>query len=549
MNPEHAIDFRQLVSSHDGFSPLFADYLEDFRKLEQFYQSDFRQPRSVPEMAERIAQTQRDRSVLVEVLREQNSNFGSTELTQKNIELLGAANTVAVVTGQQVGMMTGPLYTLYKTITAIKLCEKFQQAHPAFNFVPVFWLEGEDHDFNEVNHIDILGVDGNPTRIEYLPGGKPVERNLGAVGEVKFGEDIGAFFDQLETLLPQTEFKSALIGMMRLVYSPGTSFITAFARLMNKLFEGMGIVFVSSNDRRLKQQVKHIFRKELEEYPRISQMIIDKSAKLESTYHAQIKPKAINLFYFHKEGRYLIEPREHDFSLKGTRQFFTKDELLKTLEETPESFSPNVALRPIVQDTILPTAVYVGGPSEIAYFGQLKPVYEHFGMRMPVIFPRASATLLEERQEKIIEKFHLTLEEFFEKGDKVSKKVIEMISDVKIDELFQTGISRATELTNEMKFGLNAVDPTLNGALENTQKKIEELFRVLRDKALEAQQRRHETALRQIKKVSNSVFPNQNFQERELNVVGFLNKYGPDFPRWLKNELSADTFQHQIIKI
>jgi bacillithiol biosynthesis cysteine-adding enzyme BshC len=549
MDSIKTINIKDLLTIPDGFSPLFADYLNDFQKVKQYYGVDFHDISAFMELVARICDLYQHRTVLAEVLREQNAQYLYGDQARRNIDLLEQNNTIAVVTGQQVGLFTGPLYTIYKTITALKLCEKLQTEYPSFNFVPVFWLEGEDHDFEEVNHTTVLGADGAPTTVEYLIGGKPLERNIGAVGEISLGEEFKACLDGLETLLPQTEFRQPMMDELRGAYAAGTTLNTAFARLMNKFFENTGLIFISPNDRRLKTLVSPIIRKELEEYPKVSQLIIDRSASIEAEYHAQIKPKAVNLFYFHKGGRYLIEPREHDFSLKGTRQFFTKEELLKCLEETPEAFSPNVALRPIFQDTILPTAIYVGGPSEVAYFAQLKPVYAHFNMSMPVIYPRATATILEERHAKVIEKFHLSLLEFFEKGDKVSKKVLQMLSEVNIDDLFQVANSHLADTMNEMKFGLDSIDHTLAGPLNNTHQKMEALLLLLKDKATEAQTRRHEVALRQVKRASNSVFPNGNYQERELNIISFINKYGKEFPARLKNELNVDTFEHQIIHI
>ncbi len=166
-----------------------------------------------------------------------------------------------------------------------------------------------------------------------------------------------------------------------------------------------GLVFLSANHPRLKPLLSPIFQKEISEFPQSSQLVIGQSAELEQKYHAQIKTKSINLFMFHKGGRYLIEPREPDFSLKGTRHFMGKEELLRIARETPELLSPNVVLRPMAQDTLLPTVAYVGGPSEIAYHAQLGPVYDHFGVTQPVVYPRASASFLEERVQRAMEKY------------------------------------------------------------------------------------------------------------------------------------------------
>jgi len=265
-----------------------------------------------------------------------------------------------------------------------------------------------------MNRATVLNSEGVPTTVEYLIDGKPREKNLGAVGEIMFDASLKQFLEQISGILPKTEFTEPLLQMIAECYKEGSTFQAAFANLMNRLMPDQGLVFIQGNDRRLKLMMRPVFRKELEQFPSVSQLIIERSAELEDKYHAQIKPKAVNLFIFHKGGRYLIEPRETDFSLKGTRQFFTKEELFKMVEEKklPEVFSPNVALRPICQDTILPTLTYVGGPSEISYFAQLSKVYRAFNVTMPIIYPRSTGTIVEERVMKTMEKYQLQITDF-----------------------------------------------------------------------------------------------------------------------------------------
>jgi len=543
------LSVEDIPHSLGGYSRLYCDYLTNFQKVQQYYQTDFHHPQNYGQRAEEVASKFPCRSELVEILTEQNKNFGSTDKTFEHIQSLADSKTLAIVTGQQVGMFGGPLYTLYKTITTIKLAAHLKTVLPDFNFVPIFWLEGEDHDFQEMNYIRLLNAEHKSTDIVYQHDEKALEKNLGAVGELVFNSTLSQFFEQVQRTLSNTEFKTSVLSLFQETYQHGTSFNKAFASLMNRFFPDAGLIFISSNDKKFKRLLAPIFKQEIETVPQTSQLIIERSAELETKYHAQIKPKALNLFLFHKGGRYLIEPREKDFSLKGVRQYFQKDELLKIVEESPEVFSPNVVLRPICQDTILPTHCYVAGPSEIAYFAQLKPVYSFFNLTMPIIYPRASATIVEMNQEKILEKYQLELAELFQHPEKSQRKVIDLVSEVNIDELFGNAKKRTDEMMNEMKFGLNYIDPTLLGSLETTRSKIEAQLDVLKEKTMEAQKRRHEVALRQIQKVTNSLLPNGNLQERELNVLHFLNKHGFDFINRLRNEIQIDKFMHQVIRI
>ncbi|MBI4811092.1 MAG: bacillithiol biosynthesis cysteine-adding enzyme BshC [Ignavibacteriales bacterium] len=548
MNTIQQIEIKDLPRTEGGFSLLYKDFIDDFQKVHRFYETDFHSLSSLHDVANKLSKRFTHRELLVQVLLKQNQRYGVSQSTIDNINLLHDHRTLAIVTGQQVGILSGPLYTIYKTITTIKLAKELNNVLPEFRFVPIFWLEGEDHDFGEVNKVNILNTDNSPVTLEYLLSSKIGGKNLGSVGELIFDNNLEHFLDALQKTLANTEFKQSVIDFIKTHYRQGISFNQAFVSFMSKLFENDGLIFISSNDVRFKKILSPIFLKEIYEYPRVSQLIIEQSAHLEEQYHAQIKTKALNLFYFHKNGRYLIEPRDNDFSLKGTRHIISKDEMLRSVQDAPELFSPNVALRPICQDTILPTAVYVAGPSEIAYFAQLKKVYNYFNLTMPMIYPRATVTLIEEKFERIMEKYQVELMEIFGDISKVETKVIDIVSEVKIDEMFAEAFQKVADLTNEMKYGLNYIDGTLIGSLDTTKEKIEQQLSVLKDKVVEAQKRKYDIALRQIGKVINNIYPNTNFQERELNIVYFLNKHGFDFIHSLKNAIEINKFKHQIIK-
>ncbi len=549
MNELTSIEFSELPSASGGITALYRDYIGDFQKVRQYFATDFRSFQELGLSATRRVNGHMRRDVLSTVLREQNRTFDSRDRTFRNIDLLAEESTFAVVTGQQVGVGGGPLYTVYKTITAVRLAAKLTELHPGKNFVPVFWLEGEDHDLKEMSSVGIMNTENEPVKVTYLPKGKDPEKNAFPVGEIPIDENFESFLEEIGRTLPPSEFKKPMLESLRSAYAPGKTFNQGFASWMNNLFPEAGLVFISSNDRRIKQLVSGIFRKEIEEFPAVSQLIIRRSAELENGYHAQIKTKAMNLFLYHKGGRYFIEPREHDFSLRGTRRYLTRDELISIAENTPELLSPNVALRPICQDTILPTAAYVAGPSEVAYFAQLEPVYRYFNLKMPVIFPRMSATLVEERILRTIEKYELTVREMFAPRARVQKKVLDLVSEVNIGEMFSEVGQRIHDNLNELKFGLQYIDQTLLGALETTRSKTEANLSHLKEKTIEAQGRKHDAAFRQLQKASSTIFPNNNFQEREFSALQFINKYGPEFVDRISGGLELEDYTHQLIKL
>jgi bacillithiol biosynthesis cysteine-adding enzyme BshC len=292
-----------------------------------------------------------------------------------------------------------------------------------------------------------------------------------------------------------------------------------------------------------------IFEQELNNGSHTCQLVITQSEQLEKQYHAQVKPRAVNLFLFHNGGRHAIEPHEHGFSLKGTRRTFSKEEMLGLLNTDPNLFSPNVVLRPICQDFLFPTLAYIAGPSEVAYFAQFKLLYENFGIPEPIIYPRCSATIVEERIQKIINKYNLQVKDFFTEIDILKERITASLSDFKVEELFSNTMGTVSESLTSLKDGLEAIDPTLVPAMENTLTRMQGALNNLKEKTLAAQVRQHEISLRQLDKVSISLFPHTNLQEREMNIIYFLNKYGLELLRWLRSELVLDKFMHQIIPL
>jgi bacillithiol synthase len=543
------IDYRDLRSVGGTYSPLFVDYVSDFSKVQQFYHWNFRNENHWKTLLKRVTERSIDRSSLVKILGEQNRNFHCGVRTLANIDALLNDNTVAIVTGQQVGLFTGPLYTILKTLTTLKLVEQLAERYPEYNFVPVFWLEGEDHDYEEVNSIQVVTAANEIAEMKYELKPPSDDENLGAVGKIEFDETIDSIFAGLDQSLVQTEFKPKVLELFRTAYQKGMTFNRAFAHLLNVLLENSGLVFLDPNDKEVKKLLAPLFQRELAETPKFCQLVVDQSAELEKQYHAQIKPKSLNLFFFHRGGRYLLEPRPDDYTLKGTRQHLTKEFVTEAAKNTPELFSSNVVLRPICQDWLLPTLAYVGGPAEIAYFAQLKPLYEAVNIPCPIVYPRASATIMEEKAEKVLERFSVSLLDLLTDVERVKEKVAGQVAELNLDEVFGGTFLTVQEAFDGIKSAMQDIDLTLVGALDNVAKKTISNVEGLKEKAVAAQKRQHEVSLRQIDKAASIVFPKGGFQERELNVVYFLNKYGMEFLRWLYGELKIDIFKHQVIRL
>jgi len=543
------ISFRRFPPESDIYSDLFLDYIDRFEAVGDYYAGDFRNHDVLRGVLSAVREFPRGREVLADVLHRQNVEFGAGQTTAANIALLRRPNTFAIVTGQQVGLLAGPMYTLYKTITALQLTAQLNQQFPEHRFIPVFWLEGEDHDFEEVSHVRTVTTENTLFDLQYLPHGKPLERNPGAVGAMPLTPAITQVLEGLRQVLPVTEFSGQVFDALNDIYKAGASMNTALARFLNYLFPDSGLVIVDPGAKELKELSRPIFEDELRSFPQLCELVIQQSAHLESLYHAQAKPKAINLFLLHKGGRYLIEPVESGFSLKGSRQKFTREELNQLLTGSIELFSPNVILRPIIQDRLLPTAVYVAGPAEVAYFAQLKTLYRHLRIPMPVVHPRASATILEDKIQKVLERYGLSVVDFFGNEGELEEHVLEQESNIRLDELFRGVKRKLSEALTELQFGLNHIDPTLVGALETTRSKVDANLSRLREKAVRAQKRKNEVLLNHIRKAARHIAPDGHPQERWLSVIYFLNKYGPQFVTWLRSEIRANVFEHQVLPL
>lgn len=527
---------------------LFIDYVENYVKVKEFFPTNFRDDDTLIKNLENFNKDIEHRKKLVEILNRQYLNKNISEKTKKNIELLLTENTFAIITGQQIGILLGPLYTIYKVITTIKLTDQLNNKYPELKFVPIFWLEGDDHDFHEVNWIKILDNENRLTKVTYEDG-LDAETNRGPMGNYQLDLMINGFIDKIASSLRETEFKSEVINLVKQFYYPGSSFKSGFVDLLHMFFDKYGLIIFDPQDFGVKDWLKDIFKKDIENYQFVSEELILRSAKLEENYHAQVKIKPINLFYLEDSGRYLIEPSGNDFRLKGKRKKFTYEQLIAEISSFPEKFSPNVVLRPICQDFIFPTAYYVAGPSEICYHAQIYPYYAVHNLTPPILYPRASVTLIESKVQSILDKYGLKLQDFFSDLEALATNIIEKNSEISVNNIFETLYK---DLENPFMFlmdNLTKIDPTLEDVVKNAHNRVIQLLGVVKEKTLAAQKKKNEIIIRQIYKTSNILFPDENLQEREINFIYFSNKYSLNFIEFLFDNLDINLFEHQLIHI
>ena len=531
-------------SSLDSFSSLYRDYTQDPDALAPFFNGDYRDPDALAQACTRAAEAHPERRELVAALRRQADAFGVAEATASLLDKLEQPGSAAVVTGQQLGLLGGPLYTAYKALTTIQLAEKLE-ADTGRPVVPVFWLEGEDHDFEEIASAGFMEGD-DPLMITYPA--EAGENTDTAIGRMLVGPGIDNVLEELERTLPPTDFRDALLETIRSAYAPGTPMLKAFVSLMESILGPGRIAYISPDDPALKEQVRNLFRKELTDFATSSATLEKTSARLSERWHAQVQTQPTNLFVHGDNRRAAIDAVEGGFRTRDG-QDMTLEEALEQLDSDPGSFSPNVVMRPLMQDTLLPTAVYVAGPGEVAYFAQFKDLYDWAGIPMPVIYPRASVTLLERRIGRILEKQELGIPDFEEQVDKLFRKVVLDNMETDVDAAFKKASAGLHQAINEIKPVIEGVDRSLVKSAEATRAAFLKEWGQLQGKVIKSEKQQHDVTRGQLERASSSLFPMGKPQERFFSPVYFLNKYGPDFFAGLTDRLDLETSEHQVLEI
>lgn len=542
------IPFNQLP----GYNELFLDYVDDFDSVNRFFEYDFKSDGDFLKCIELTSESYRNgrqflRKDLTGILSIQNHNFGSGQKALDNVAALNDSNTLAVVTGQQLGILTGPLYTIIKALNTIQLSDKLKSNFPEYNFVPVFWMEADDHDFLEINNISVVSKENELKRLTYFEKGIEDEKYLKPAGSLKFDGEIDKLVNELSESLGKTDFSSALFEAIAASYKSGNSMKRAFGQFLNFILGDRGIVLVDPSDPALKDLLKPVFKTALESSSLLAEKVISTTVDLESSHIAQVKPKPINLFYIHEGNRYLIEPREGgNYALKNSRHRFSKEELLEKLETSTENFSWNVITRPICQDYLLPTVTYIGGPSEISYFAQLREAYKVFDMNMPVVYPRTSVTILDGRTKSFMEKNSIQFKEMFDERE-LMRSIVKRSSDKNPEEIFSKMKDELNAIFYTYEKELSLIDSNQSSAFSKRCSQFVESLDVAREKFITAQAKQNEVITGQLSKVLLNVYPGSMPQERLLNISMFYNKYGSNLIETLLSEISIDTFMHQTI--
>lgn len=484
------------------------------------------------------------------ILRRQNESFGAGASTFSHIEELEKPDSVAIVTGQQVGIFSGPLYTIYKALTAIKLAEALKTR--GVRAVPLFWMDTEDHDLEEVSHCTVLSG-ASPLAIDYrnilfgesIPPATPV-------GSIVFSESIRQAVEDYHSHLPDGDWNSAVRSQLELTYKPGSSFANSFASLMSRIFNGTGLILFNPQDSEAKQLCSPLFQRALREANSIHSMLVQRKHELETAgFHSQVNilENSTVLFLSAEGRRRAMERRNSGFALKGGKRILPLDELLESAVRNPDNFSPNVLLRPLIQDHLLPTVAYVGGSSEVAYFAQIEILYSLFGRPMPVIWPRNGFTLIEPEIGADLDRYGIKVQDCFQGKQFLTESAIRNSGFSKAVARMEELQKNLDQVLTEVRSEMHSFEPPLAQALDAARSKITHNTQLLKSRIVQLETARNSSLPNEIDLMLNNCYPNRNLQEREFGIHHFLTRYGPTLLDFIRQATDPENFAHRVLRL
>jgi bacillithiol synthase len=494
-------------------SKLIRDYVEDFSRLKTFYEH---QPdlKAAARYARKLNFPAERRVQVADILGTQNEIYGSGAATLENLDRL-AKGAVAVVSGQQVGLFGGPSYSFYKALSAIQAAQELsQKGIPA---VPVFWMATEDHDVDEVRHVTWF----HEGELQDFVLPKPAEDTV-PVGRILLGAVVDELVNRAQPLLGQT-----FGDLLHETYTPVATYSSAFAGLFARIFSEFGLILLDPLDARLHRVAAPLLRDALANRDELNNSLLRRGKELDRAgYEAQVKVTSHSTLLFSLEGgkRQVIAATNGNFS-SGSRTL-PREEWLRLIEASPENFSPNALLRPVMQDFLLPTVAYFGGPSEIAYFAQSEVLYKKLLGRMPVLLPRADFTLIDPKAERILKKYHLQVEDVWSGSQYLRKRMFNSAIPQELAREFDGNLRQIEKSIHKLHKAIAKVDPTIQGTVARAEKRIRYQLEKLRHKTGAALDRHEKLVERQEKFLENLLFPQKGLQSRDLSFLPFLARWG-----------------------
>ena len=539
----HCLPFSQIPHT----TRLFTDFLSYSPAVQSFYPQSPNLNDWLTKEAKSISYDSSRRERISNILERQNKAWQASERTFANIDRFRKGAT-AIVTGQQVGLFGGPMFTIYKALTAVKLAEEATRA--GIDAVPIFWLATYDHDLAEINHVSIPGSDGalqvlttSSHSIEDAP-----------VSAVQLGDEILLVVERAAALLGETEATT----LLRDSYRPGETLGTAFARLFVKLFADWGVIVLDASDAELHRIAEPIYRAAVERAPELEDALLARGAALEAAgYHQQVKvtSSSVLLFTLQNGARTPIQRRgngaEQEFTIGSgsSAEKISRQELLARISAAPENFSPNVLLRPAVEDYLLPTLAYTGGAAEVAYFGQSGVVYEQLLGRVTPIIPRYSATIVEPKMQRLLEKYGLAVKDAFTGPEALRQQLAAHSLPGDLQAAFDSTKKTFESSFAAIKQKLASLDRTLVDAADTAGSKMQYQLDRLYQQAARSESQKSELVTRHADTLSQALYPEKGLQERTFAAAYFVARYGVDLLHQIYDSIQPDCHDHQVLEV
>lgn len=505
----------QWISYDDtnAFSALAIDYLNQHASLQSF----FKHTPTAEGISKAIEERKLfggNRQLLVSALTEQYTGIEITEKVKTNIHRLGESNTFTICTAHQPNLFTGYLYFIYKILHTIKLSDELNDRFPEYHFVPVYYMGSEDNDLEELNRIN-------------LNGDKLIwnTKQTGAVGRMN-PKGTEALIEQIKGQLSIYEHGDELVTLLKKCYGESSSIQDATLKLVNHLFKDYGLVVLIPDNSSFKKQMTAVFEDDL--FNHTPEKLVHKTAeRLSRQYHAQVNPREINLFYLNNNIRERIIKSEGQFKVNNTALIFSPEEMRKELHTHPERFSPNVVLRGLYQETLLPNIAFIGGGSEIAYWLELKDVFEHYKVPYPVLLLRNSFLIAEKKMTVLMQKLNVSPEALFKDEQLLLNDIIKEESGKQL--VLENEIKQAASLYDHIREVTMAIDSTLTGHVNAIEARIQDALKNLEKKMMRAERKKHEAQSAQLHKLKSSLFPGNTLQERVENILPYYAVHGKSF--------------------
>ncbi|MDD5622646.1 MAG: bacillithiol biosynthesis cysteine-adding enzyme BshC [Actinomycetota bacterium] len=551
------MESREIKTGKFYYNNLFLDYIFDYKNISKFYEYDYRDIKSYKK---RVFDIKADydgekRTEICSILENYNKKIGCGQKTLENIEKLKNSKSVVIIGGQQPGLLTGPLFMIFKILTILKLSNFFHR-ELEIPVIPCFWNASDDDSADQINNLNIINGEISNIKLDLSGFNKKTRYS-----DIDLPEDrLKGLIERLEDLLRPTGFKSGIIDFLKNSLSDinknysernRVNITTFFSGVITRMFSDRGLVIIDPADNYLKKSSQNLLKFDVDNHNRISGLINSTGEELNSSgYHNQLNSvtEILDFFYCESGIRKRIYPDGED-SFKIEDKVYDKKEFWDLIVSSPESISLNVVLRPLFQDSLLPVLCSICGPGEISYFSQFRAVYDLYGLKMPVIYPRFSATIIERKIKKFFKKFKITDEMLASDEEEMTKQIIRKRMEIDTEGLIlDLGKDIGARLEKLERVFLD-IEMNISDSFDRIKRNLKKEIKVLNKKVYSGLKKQDELVVDTVKKIYTNIFPNGNLQEREINIFSYLNKYGFEFLNDIDSAIKPMDFSHKFLEI